>query len=101
MSDPAGFHASRLAVSGEVDVATVPELLAEAHRLLEADPPRLEVDLKEVTFIDSSGLGALVQIQKAADDKGISVVLTRSSGPTRRLLELTGLQHVFTIAPPE
>ncbi|MGN6160841.1 MAG: STAS domain-containing protein, partial [Marmoricola sp.] len=58
-------------------------------------------DLAGVTFIDSSGLGALVQIQKSARDKGVSLVLTRSSAPTRRLLELTGLQHVFTIAPSE
>lgn len=100
MSDSTGF-ASKLTVRGEVDIATVPGLLADAERSMDAKRPRLEIDLKDLTFIDSSGLAALVQIQKAAGERGITVVLTGASAATRRLLELTGLDHVFTIAPPE
>lgn len=90
---------AQLVVRGEVDIAVVEGLLAEAERSMDASRSRLEVDLHDVTFIDSSGLGALVQIQRNASERGISVVLTRPSDATRRLLELSGLDHVFTIAP--
>lgn len=90
---------TRLSVRGEVDIAVVAGLLAEAERSMDVSRPRLEVDLQDVTFIDSSGLGALVQIQRNASERGISVVLTHPSAATRRLLELSGLDHVFTIAP--
>ena len=101
MSDSTSVDSARLTVRGEVDIAAVPGLLADAERSMDANLPRLEIDLHEVTFIDSSGLGALVQIQNAAGERGIDVVLTRCPARTRRLLELSGLHHVFTIAPSE
>lgn len=101
MPDAPRSDSTRLFVRGDVDIAVVEGLLAEAERSMHANRPRLEVDLEGVTFIDSSGLGALVQIQRNASARGISVVLTRPTAATRRLLELSGLDHVFTIAPTQ
>src|SRR5260370_39560422 len=48
-----------LAVGGEIDVATSPELRRELHQLADLRPARLVLDLSDVTSIDSSGLGVL------------------------------------------
>lgn len=101
MPDTTRSNSVQLTVRGDLDIAAVQGLLAEAHRVLDSNRPRLEIDLEHVTFIDSSGLGALVQIQEDARETNVSVVLTRPSAATRRLLELSGMHHVFTIAPPE
>lgn len=76
-------------VSGEIDMATAPELEAFA----EARGNGLALDLSEVRFIDSSGLRALVKIQEAAS----SVVLVSPSPVVRKLLALTAMLDLFDI----
>jgi anti-anti-sigma factor len=84
-----------LAVSGEVDIAVVEEFLAEADRCLDDGADRCEIDLGAVTFIDSSGLGALVRLRKIAHDRGKTVLLTNVPASVNRLLEVTGLSEAF------
>jgi len=85
----------RLTLAGEIDIATVEAVLGTAQACLAGPAPVLEVDLGEVTFIDSSGLGALVQIRTAAADRGKTMDLTNVPAAVRRLLEVTGLHAVF------
>jgi anti-anti-sigma factor len=94
---PASVDAERgrLTLAGEIDIAQVEMVLTEAHACLEGPAPVLEVDLADVTFIDSSGLGALVQIRTAARDRGKSMELHRVPPSVVRLLEVTGLTAVF------
>jgi anti-sigma B factor antagonist len=62
--------------------------------VLQADLP-LVVDTSEVTFIDSSGLAFLLQLQAVADDAGRSLVLRDPSGVVVDLLALVGLDGMF------
>jgi len=101
VSSTADLGPCRLIVQGEVDVASVPLLLDEARELLATGPFRLEVDLEAVTFIDSSGLGALVRVRNEAKEQGIAVTLANVSDSTQRLLQLSGLHHVFEIGLDE
>ena len=86
-----------LAVSGEVDIATVEEFLAEADACLGDGVHVCEIDLGAVTFIDSSGLGALVRIRNTGRERGKTVELTNVPGPVGRLLEVTGLAEAFGV----
>lgn len=77
-------------VGGDVDMATAEEFLAA----LVPDSGRpLVIDLSETTFMDSTGLNALL----AAQRKGAPIVLRRPSTVVRRSLAITGLDHVFTV----
>jgi anti-anti-sigma factor len=84
-----------LTLSGEVDIATVDQLLREAYACLDGPADVCEIDLGEVTFIDSSGLGALVRIRNVAHDRGKEIVLTNVPAPVERLFAVTGLAQVF------
>jgi anti-sigma B factor antagonist len=84
-------------LSGEIDIAAAADVLARASSCLATSPARLEIDLDGVTFIDSSGLGALVQIQNLGLNQGTKVVLVRPSKSSRRMLELSGLDQVLQI----
>jgi anti-sigma B factor antagonist len=55
------------------------------------------IDLRDVGFIDSSGLRALVVAHKALQDQGGSLVVANPSASTARLLEVTGLDGLFDI----
>jgi anti-anti-sigma factor len=91
---PAGERRS-LAVSGEFDLAAVEEFLSAALGCIEDTPDACEIDLGAVTFIDSSGLGALVRVRKAAHALGKEVVLTNVPTAVIRLFEVTGLTEAF------
>jgi anti-sigma B factor antagonist len=64
-----------------------------------ADGDTLTIDLGEVTFLDSTGIGALVGISNAAKDNAIPLVLRAVPDRITKLLAITGLDDVFTIEP--
>ena len=86
---------ARIQVGGELDVATSPSLREKGVELLDAGAQTIEVDLAGVTFIDSTGLGALVSLQKHCRTRGGSLVVSGCKGPVERLMALTGLDRVF------
>ena len=86
-------------VVGEIDVASADEF---GDRLLESleRSDSLEVDLGGMTFIDSSGLGALVRLRTEAEIADKDVALVNVSSSTARLLKVTGLQGLFDVELP-
>ncbi len=92
-------EAPHLILTGEIDVAVAAELRATGSRVVDGLGPGadLEIDMEGVTFIDSSGFGALVSIRNAAEASGHPVLLRLSSPPLVRLFELMGLRDSFTL----
>jgi anti-anti-sigma factor len=82
--------------SGEVDLAVVADLL-EVGRDGLSRGRAMCLDLRQVSFIDSTGLGALIVLRNeaAASDKPLRLV--NVPAPVTRLLELTGLGTAFDI----
>jgi anti-anti-sigma factor len=87
-------------VSGEVDLAVAAEFQEQVRGCLTRSA-RVELDLGGLTFIDSSGLGSLVLLQKEAAQQAKSLVLVNVNARVNRLLEVTGLQHTFDIRSPQ
>ena len=85
-----------LALSGELDVASSPELEAELDRAAERE--LVIVDLRELEFIDSTGLGVLVKAHQQAQESGRRFALVRGGGQVQRLLGLTGLSDQLPVA---
>jgi anti-anti-sigma factor len=86
-------------VVGEVDLAVLDDLIAAVRPCL-AEGKHVELELSRMEFIDSSGLGTLVQLLKEAVRKGGSLTLTDVTASTYRLLEVTGLAGVFDVRRP-
>ncbi|HET7196286.1 MAG TPA: STAS domain-containing protein [Nocardioides sp.] len=81
---------------GEIDASTVHALdaaITEAGSLAS----RVVIDLTRVTFVDSSGLGALIVARKSARERGGSMSLVCPPPAVRRLLGSTHLDDVFAI----
>jgi anti-sigma B factor antagonist len=86
-----------LAVRGEIDVASAPEFHASLSDLIGKGSEVVVVDLSGVSFIDSSGLGALVGAEKEMRAAGHELRLVVTQPQITRLLDLTGLSEIFTI----
>ena len=84
-------------VRGEVDIATSPLLRRQLNRLVDDDEP-IVVDVSEMTFIDSSGLGVLVEmLQRRRASKHGPMTLHGMQEPVRRVFEITGLTELFEL----
>lgn len=83
--------------SGEIDMSTSPEL-KEALRDPATEAAAVVLDLREVTFMDSSGLGVIVGQNRRAREEGFhfSVAVEGAEG-VRRILELSGLLDVLHV----
>ena len=86
-----------LAVSGEVDVATVPRLREQLHGLVASGTPRIVVDLDAVDFLDSTGLGVLVGGLKRVRAHEGSLRLVCTQERILKIFKITGLTKVFPI----
>jgi anti-sigma B factor antagonist len=80
-----------------LDAHNSDELKIEMNRLFESGAKNLLVDLKEVRFIDSSGLGALVSGYKNASTRQGSIKLCGLQSQVKSMFELTRLHRVFDI----
>jgi anti-anti-sigma factor len=92
-------RASVLTVRGELDLATSPALEEELARALTQD--RVDVvivDLRELEFIDSTGLSVLVKAHQQAGEAGRRFGLVNGGSQVRRLLNLTGLADRLPVA---
>ena len=80
-----------------LDAAVAPAFRQAVVDRVEQGERRLVLDLRRVQFMDSSGLGALVSILKAAGSQG-ALALCRAGGAVEGLLTLTPMDRVFRIA---
>jgi anti-sigma B factor antagonist len=86
-----------VAVSGEVDVYSAPELKDSLTSLLQSGAKAVVVDLSDVAFLDSTGLGALVEARAAMSEAGGALPIVCSQERILKLFTITGLDGVFSI----
>jgi anti-sigma B factor antagonist len=84
-----------LALSGELDLGSAPELDRELREIAQTNPERLILDLSGLSFMDSTGLASIVEAQRVAQADGHELVLRHPTRQVQRLFELTGLTDRF------
>lgn len=85
-----------VALVGELDLASVPELDRELHELDGTYAGRLLIDLAGLDFMDSTGLALMIRAQQSAHANGHQLRLRRGPAQIQRLFELTRLVEHFT-----
>ncbi|HEV2087482.1 MAG TPA: STAS domain-containing protein [Cryptosporangiaceae bacterium] len=84
-------------VAGEVDVTTGTQLREPLHKLAGQRRHHHVVDLREVTFLDSTGLGILVFHHKQMRERGGSLRVVCAPGLVARVFRLTGVDRVVPV----
>jgi anti-sigma B factor antagonist len=86
-----------LRITGEVDIYTAPQVRERVIHLLAGGVLHIITDLRDVEFMDSTGLGALVGSLKRARLAGGSLSLVLGPGRIFNLFRITGLVNAFTV----
>ena len=86
-----------LAVNGEIDIATAPTLRQRIQDAVDDGVRLVAVDLTEVGFMDSTGLGVLIGGLKRLRQLEGNLVVVSPSDSVRKIFEVTGLVDVFGV----
>ena len=106
MAIPAGIEIEELQqdrehtlkLRGELDMAGVPSLEATIERICADGASSLTLDLGELSFIDSTGLAAIVHATGLCSKRGCAFQILPGPRSVQRLFEVTGLDGVLPFA---
>ena len=80
---------------GELDLATVPIVDAQLSELVAAGFTSLVLDLRELRFLDSTGLRLLLTWHKKARAEGVDLRVIPGPAPVQRVIEVAGVAHIL------
>ena len=88
---------------GELDIATAPQLEQALAEATGDGVGEVVLDLRQLTFMDSTGLRTLAQASARADRNGVAISIVRGPRQIERVLEISGLGPLLPLvdAPPE
>lgn len=84
-------------INGEIDAYTAPQLRDSFQPFEEKEHVHIIVDLSEVSYMDSTGLGVFVGLYKVLRGNEGSLKLTGLSDRLKRLFQITGLAEIMEI----
>lgn len=84
---------------GDIDLSGSPTLRQELRRAQMSKLPKLVVDLRGVSYMDSSGVATLVEAMQMARKSNTKLVLCNMQPRVRSIFEIARLDSVFTIVP--
>jgi anti-sigma B factor antagonist len=86
-----------VALAGEADVSSVPELTAALDAAIRASEGAFIVDLSDLDFLDSSGLSALLRARALLGQTDRAMAIVCPVGPVLRLFKLSGVDELFVL----
>jgi anti-sigma B factor antagonist len=90
-------HGWTLTLGGELDYSECSSFRTHIDRILKASPPSVVVDLSDLEYLDSSGLGLLLSLSKEYGTQGGRLVLVTNE-TVDNILSLTRLNAIFSVA---
>ena len=90
--------AAVVVLRGEFDIAAEEETENALARVLASRPGSLTIDLRELTFLDSTGLRVLLRLRQQCQEHACGLSLIRGAPPVDRVFEISGVASHFTIA---
>ncbi len=84
-------------ISGEVDIYTSEKMKETLNGMVEEKNAEIQLDCKDLSYIDSSGLGVLIGVLKKLKEEDKNLVVLNARSNIVKLLSITGLDKVFII----
>ena len=84
-----------VSLAGELDVSTADELKKSLHKLVDEKNIDMKLNLENLDYIDSTGLGVMIGILKRLKIENKEVYIEKPKNNVRRIFNITGLDKVF------
>lgn len=87
----------KMELKGEIDIYTAAELKSTFQEMFEQRKEPVEIDLQNLDYIDSTGLGVLIGALKRLKEEDKQITLFHVKPNIHKLLNITGLNKIFVI----
>ena len=84
-------------ITGEVDIYTSDKIRDTLNEMIKEKISEIQIDCKELSYIDSSGLGVFIGILKKLKEEDKNLVVLNARSNILKLLSITGLDKVFVV----
>ena len=84
-----------VSLGGELDVSTADELKKELHKLVDEKNIDMRLNLENLDYIDSTGLGVIIGILKRLKIESKEVYIEKPKNNVRKIFSITGLDKIF------
>ena len=84
-----------VSLAGELDVSTADELKKSLHKLVDEKNINIKLNLENLDYIDSTGLGVMIGILKRLKIENKEVYIEKPKNNVRKIFNITGLDKVF------
>ena len=84
-----------VSAAGEIDLSTVDELRSAVTDAASDGTEKLRLDLTGIEFIDSTGLGGLLELRATLRSRNVTLEIDAREGPVRQAMEITGLSELL------
>jgi anti-sigma B factor antagonist len=98
-AEPASDGVVVLSAAGELHMSTAPTFGAHAREVLREQPRHVVVDLSSVQFVDSTGLGVLLNLLREVERQGGAMVVVCANPTVLRLFAITGTDETLEVRP--
>ena len=82
-------------ISGEIDISNAPQLKKDLESAYSQNPTDIIVNVSNLAYIDSTGLGAIISVYGKMKSDGHRIVLTEPKDNVKKLLSITSLDKVL------
>ena len=86
-----------VSLGGELDVSTADELKKELHKLVDEKNIDMKLNLENLDYIDSTGLGVMIGILKRLKIENKEVYIEKPKNNVRKIFSITGLDKIFKL----
>ncbi|MEG0494649.1 MAG: STAS domain-containing protein [Eubacterium sp.] len=84
-------------IIGEIDISTVEVFQNPIQEMIEGDDKQIYLDVTDLKYIDSTGIGILIELRKESIVKKQEIILINPQKNVMKLLQLTGVDKIFNI----
>jgi anti-sigma B factor antagonist len=84
-------------LSGEIDVSTANEVKENLINLISKQSADIKLDMTNLDYIDSTGLGALIGVLKRLKENDRDIYITNTKKNVRKIFNITGLDKIFKV----
>ena len=93
----ASNHFWKVFLEGELDVSTADELKKYLHKLVDEKNIDMRLNLEDLDYIDSTGLGVMIGILKRLKIEDKEVYIEKPKNNVRKIFNITGLDKIFKL----
>lgn len=96
-----GDALNEIKINGEIDIYTAGSFKESVENAIDDGNKQIILDLSELSYIDSTGIGVLIELRKEGAEKNSTIVLKKPRKNIMKLFTLTGINQIFTITEGE